>query len=73
METAVNVPTQGLCKKFHILLSAENQASDVTSYGPKVVSNMLVFTAGGGPTCASHLKDYGREETGIWLSGFVPF
>ena len=57
METAVNVPTQGLCKKFHILLSAENQASDVTSYGPKVVSNMLVFTVGGGPTCASHLKD----------------
>jgi len=65
METAVNRPTQGLYKRFHILFSAQNQASDVTSYGPKVVSNMLVFTVGGGPTRASHLMDYGREETGI--------
>lgn len=65
METAVNLTTKGLCDRLQILLSAKNQPSDVTSYGPKLVINMLVFTVGGWPTRPSHLIDYGREETGI--------
>ena len=45
METAVNLTTQGLHKRFGILLNTENQAgNDYYYYGPKdVVSDMLLF------------------------------
>lgn len=44
METAENLTTQGLRKRFSILLSAKKQPSDVISYGRKeVYSDMLVI------------------------------
>lgn len=44
METAENLTTQGLRKRFSILLSAKKQPSDVISYGCKeVYSDMLVI------------------------------
>lgn len=43
MGTAVNLTTQGLRKRFNILLSAKKQPIDVISYGPKEVVRHACF------------------------------
>lgn len=64
-QKAVNLTTKGLSERLQILLSADNQPSDVTSYGHKLAINMLDLTVGGSPTRPSHLIHYEKEETGI--------
>lgn len=73
--TKVNLTTEGLRERFGILLSTEieNQASDVTYYGPKeVVRDMHVFNVDSWPTCPPDLWDYGRVEIERLIEWFQP-